>query len=164
MGFLQHGRQTWRGKRRDDFPPFFCQAREATLFFLKELLSSPKVEGCLEWEMVTYLFRQVAVRTSQGVRDSARGLMPREADVQDLSIEVLEHVNTSATGMFKALWPKLLSFLLPPEYTPALTPLCRCLKELAVLRPEGSVLFLGSCRGGEELLLNLSRWQLEMDE
>ncbi|XP_078237167.1 maestro heat-like repeat-containing protein family member 2B [Pogona vitticeps] len=73
--------------------------------------------------------------------------MPREADVQDLSIEVLEHVNTSATGMFKALWPKLLSFLLPPEYTPALTPLCRCLKELAVLRPEGSVLFLGSCRG-----------------
>ncbi|XP_078235222.1 maestro heat-like repeat-containing protein family member 2B [Pogona vitticeps] len=183
MGFLQHGRQTWRGNRRDDFPPFFCQAREATLFFLKELLSSPKVEGCLEWEMVTYLFRQVAVHTSQGVsqreraprdpssgrdeatrgplpspsgglsgpaclvRDSARGLMPREADVQDLSIEVLEHVNTSATGMFKALWPKLLSFLLPPEYTPALTPLCRCLKELAVLRPEGSVLFLGSCRG-----------------
>ncbi|XP_078237182.1 maestro heat-like repeat-containing protein family member 2B [Pogona vitticeps] len=150
----------------------FSKAREATLFFLKELLSSPKVEGCLEWEMVTYLFRQVAVRTSQGgrflgdgsgfltllflwflcvcvrqVRDSARGLMPREADVQDLSIEVLEHVNTSATGMFKALWPKLLSFLLPPEYTPALTPLCRCLKELAVLRPEGSVLFLGSCRG-----------------
>ncbi|XP_078237184.1 maestro heat-like repeat-containing protein family member 2B [Pogona vitticeps] len=150
----------------------FSKAREATLFFLKELLSSLKVEGCLEWEMVTYLFRQVAVRTSQGgrflgdgsgfltllflwflcvcvrqVRDSARGLMPREADVQDLSIEVLEHVNTSATGMFKALWPKLLSFLLPPEYTPALTPLCRCLKELAVLRPEGSVLFLGSCRG-----------------
>ncbi|XP_078237179.1 maestro heat-like repeat-containing protein family member 2B [Pogona vitticeps] len=125
----------------------FSKAREATLFFLKELLSSPKVEGCLEWEMVTYLFRQVAVRTSQGVRDSARGLMPREADVQDLSIEVLEHVNTSATGMFKALWPKLLSFLLPPEYTPALTPLCRCLKELAVLRPEGSLLFLGSCRG-----------------
>ncbi|XP_078237178.1 maestro heat-like repeat-containing protein family member 2B [Pogona vitticeps] len=124
----------------------FSKAREATLFFLKELLSSPKVEGCLEWEMVTYLFRQVAVRTSQGVGDSARGLMPREADVQDFSIEVLEHVNTSATGMFKALWPKLLSFLLPPEYTPALTPLCRCLKELAVLRPEGSVLFLGSCR------------------
>ncbi|XP_078237183.1 maestro heat-like repeat-containing protein family member 1 [Pogona vitticeps] len=130
----------------------FSKAREATLFFLKELLSSPKVEGCLEWEMVTYLFRQVAVRTSQGVRDSARGLMPREADVQDLSIEVLEHVNTSATGMFKALWPKLLSFLLPPEYTPALTPLCRCLKELAVLRPEGSVLFLGSCRGGQLVL------------
>ncbi|XP_078237173.1 maestro heat-like repeat-containing protein family member 2B [Pogona vitticeps] len=125
----------------------FSKAREATLFFLKELLSSPKVEGCLEWEMVTYLFRQVAVRTSQGVRDSARGLMPREANVQDLSIEVLEHVNTSATGMFKALWPKLLSFLLPPEYTPALTPLCRCLKELALLRPEGSLLFLGSCRG-----------------
>ncbi|XP_078237175.1 maestro heat-like repeat-containing protein family member 2B [Pogona vitticeps] len=125
----------------------FSKAREATLFFLKELLSSPKVEGCLEWEMVTYLFRQVAVRTSQGVGDSARGLMPREADVQDLSIKVLEHVNTSATGMFKALWPKLLSFLLPPEYMPALTPLCRCLKELAVLRPEGSVLFLGSCRG-----------------
>uniref|UniRef100_A0ABM5EY78 Maestro heat-like repeat-containing protein family member 2B n=1 Tax=Pogona vitticeps TaxID=103695 RepID=A0ABM5EY78_9SAUR len=147
MGCLQHGRQARGGNRRDDFPPFFCQAREATLFFLKELLSSPKVEGCLEWEMVTYLFRQVAVRTSQGVRDSARGLMPREADVQDLSIEVLEHVNTSATGMFKALWPKLLSFLLPPEYTPALTPLCRCLKELAVLRPEGSILFLGSCRG-----------------
>uniref|UniRef100_A0ABM5EY54 Maestro heat-like repeat-containing protein family member 1 n=1 Tax=Pogona vitticeps TaxID=103695 RepID=A0ABM5EY54_9SAUR len=101
--------------------------------------------------MVTYLFRQVAVRTSQGVRDCVRGLTGREevADVQDLSIEVLEHVNTSATGMFKALWPKLLSFLLPPEYTPALTPLCRCLKELAVLRPEGSLLFLGSCRGGQ---------------
>uniref|UniRef100_A0ABM5FCP1 Maestro heat-like repeat-containing protein family member 2B n=1 Tax=Pogona vitticeps TaxID=103695 RepID=A0ABM5FCP1_9SAUR len=127
----------------------FSKAREATLFFLKELLSSPKVEGCLEWEMVTYLFHQVAVHTSQGVRDCVRGLTGREevADVQDLSIEVLEHVNTSATGMFKALWPKLLSFLLPLEYTPALTPLCKCLKELAAHRPEGSVLFLGSCRG-----------------
>ncbi|XP_072838804.2 uncharacterized protein LOC140702552 [Pogona vitticeps] len=83
-------------------------------------------------------------------QDSVGVLTEKEEEVpfQGPSIKVLEHLNTSAPGMYKVLWPKLLSFVVAEEYTPALTPLCRCLKELATLRLEGSMLFLGSCRGG----------------
>lgn len=48
----------------------------------------------------------------------------------------------------QVLWPKLLHFVVPAVYTPTLTPLCRCLKELAGLQEKEMSLFLGSCKGG----------------
>ncbi|ETE72839.1 HEAT repeat-containing protein 7B2 [Ophiophagus hannah] len=71
----------------------------------------------------------------------------KEEHIQDMCIDILEHVNASAEGMSKALWPKLLVFVVPAPYTRTLIPLCRCLKELAILRPDESTLFLGSCKG-----------------
>ncbi|KAM3855849.1 maestro heat-like repeat-containing protein family member 2B [Vipera latastei] len=123
--------------------------RKATLCFIKELLRSQSVEGCAVWDMVDYIFKQFTMSVSLSGKDpvAIQKEKLKEEHIQDMCIDVLEHVNASAEGMSKALWPKLLVFVVPAPYTRTLIPLCRCLKELAILRPDESTLFLGSCKG-----------------
>ncbi|KAH0620241.1 hypothetical protein JD844_020326 [Phrynosoma platyrhinos] len=123
--------------------------RRAILCFIKELLRSQSVEGCAVWDMVAYIFKQFIMPVSQLGKDLLVDQKEREKEehIQDLCIDALEHLNTSAEGMSKALWPKLLLFVVPAPYTPTLIPLCRCLQELATIRQDESILFLGSCKG-----------------
>ncbi|XP_053221929.1 maestro heat-like repeat-containing protein family member 2B [Podarcis raffonei] len=122
--------------------------RKALLHFIKELLCSQNVEGCPVWEMVVYIFSQFTVHIShQHGKDPAVEQKEKEERIQELCIDVLENLNTSAEGMSKALWPRLLFFVVPAPYTPTLTPLCRCLKEMALGREDDTTLFLGSCKG-----------------
>ncbi|XP_026526051.1 maestro heat-like repeat-containing protein family member 2B [Notechis scutatus] len=123
--------------------------RKAILCFIKELLRSQSVEGCAVWDMVDYIFKQFTVSFGEPGKDpvAIQKEKLKEEHIQDMCIDILEHVNTSAEGMSKALWPKLLVFVVPALYTRTLIPLCRCLKELAILRPDESTLFLGSCKG-----------------
>ncbi|XP_062974241.1 maestro heat-like repeat-containing protein family member 2B [Elgaria multicarinata webbii] len=120
--------------------------RKAILGFIKELLRSQSVEGCAVWDMVAYVFQQFNVSVSQQGKDFVADQKEKER-IQEMCIDVLEHLNTSAEGMSKALWPRLLLFVVPAPYTPTLIPLCRCLKELALIRQDESALFLGSCKG-----------------
>ncbi|XP_044292202.1 maestro heat-like repeat-containing protein family member 2B [Varanus komodoensis] len=123
--------------------------RRAILGFIKELLRSQSVEGCAAWDMVAYVFQQFTVPVIQAGRDpvSDQKEKEREARIQEICVDLLEHLNTSAEGMSKALWPRLLLFVVPAPYTPTLIPLCRCLKELAAMRQDEFALFLGSCKG-----------------
>ncbi|XP_077180159.1 maestro heat-like repeat-containing protein family member 2B isoform X2 [Paroedura picta] len=121
---------------------------KATLAFIKELLRSQDVEGCAVWDMVTYVFQHFNQPVGQpGAKACPPSQKEKEGGIQEICIDVLEHLNTSAEGMSKILWPKLLHFVVPAQYSPALRPLCRCLKELAVTQPGESALFLGSCKG-----------------
>ncbi|XP_015276327.1 PREDICTED: maestro heat-like repeat-containing protein family member 2B [Gekko japonicus] len=121
---------------------------KAILDFIKELLRSRNVEGCAVWDMVAYVFQQFSHPTGQpGAKACPPSQKEKEGGVQEICVDVLEHLNTSAEGMRKILWPKLLHFVVPAAYSPALRPLCRCLKELAVAQQGESALFLGSCKG-----------------
>ncbi|XP_078238281.1 maestro heat-like repeat-containing protein family member 2B [Pogona vitticeps] len=86
-------------------------------------------------------------------QDSVGVLAEKEKEVlsQGPAMNAIQHLNASAPGMNKVPWPKLLSLVVGEGSAPALTPLCRRLKELAALRPEGSRLHLGSCQGGVTL-------------
>ncbi|XP_054827888.1 maestro heat-like repeat-containing protein family member 2B [Eublepharis macularius] len=120
---------------------------KATLGFIKELLRSQNVEGCAVWDMVAYVFQQFNRPVDQPRAKASLLRQKEKDDIQEICIDVLENLNTSAEGMSKILWPKLLHFVVPAPYSPALRPLCRCLKELAVLQQGDSALFLGSCKG-----------------
>ncbi|XP_048340633.1 maestro heat-like repeat-containing protein family member 2B [Sphaerodactylus townsendi] len=121
---------------------------KATLGFIKELVRSQNVEGCAVWDMVAYVFQQLNRPAGQpGTKTSPPGHKEEEDGIQAMCVDVLEHLNTSAEGMSKILWPKLLHFVVPAPYSPSLRPLCRCLKELAVTQQGESALFLGSCKG-----------------
>ncbi|KAK9409301.1 maestro heat-like repeat-containing protein family member 2B [Crotalus adamanteus] len=132
--------------------------RKATLCFIKELLRSQSVEGCAVWDMVDYIFKQFTMSVSLSGKDpvAIQKEKLKEEHIQDMCVDVLEHVNASAEGMSKALWPKLLVFVVPAPYTRTLIPLCRCLKELAILQPDELTLFLGSCKGGWWMALDLN--------
>ncbi|XP_067161217.1 maestro heat-like repeat-containing protein family member 2B, partial [Apteryx mantelli] len=54
-----------------------------------------------------------------------------ERAIQCLCVHVLGTLDISAGAVAKLLWPRLLRYVVPAEYTGMLVPLCRCLRALA---------------------------------
>ncbi|CAM4605162.1 unnamed protein product [Lepidochelys kempii] len=98
--------------------------RKAALHFIRTLLSSGSVENCAAWDLVAYVFSEFSVSTSK--LD-----VEEESTIQTLCIDILQCLDTSVNGMTQVLWPRLLEYVVPAEYTGTLKPLCRCLRELA---------------------------------
>ncbi|CAM5124600.1 unnamed protein product [Natator depressus] len=106
--------------------------RKAALHFIRTLLSSGSVENCAAWDLVAYVFSEFSVSTSklQGTTLLAQGV-EEESTIQTLCIDILQSLDTSVNGMTQVLWPRLLEYVVPAQYTGTLKPLCRCLRELA---------------------------------
>ncbi|CAM4708795.1 unnamed protein product [Caretta caretta] len=98
--------------------------RKAALHFIRTLLSSGSVENCAAWDLVAYVFSEFSVSTSK--LD-----VEEESTIQTLCIDILQCLDTSVNGMTQVLWPRLLEYVVPAQYTGTLKPLCRCLRELA---------------------------------
>ncbi|XP_043389100.1 maestro heat-like repeat-containing protein family member 2B [Chelonia mydas] len=98
--------------------------RKAALHFIRTLLSSGSVENCAAWDLVAYVFSEFSVSTS-------KLSVEEESTIQTLCIDILQCLDTSVNGMTQVLWPRLLEYVVPAQYTGTLKPLCRCLRELA---------------------------------
>ncbi|CAM5169625.1 unnamed protein product [Eretmochelys imbricata] len=98
--------------------------RKAALHFIRTLLSSGSVENCAAWDLVAYVFSEFSV-------SSSRLDVEEESTIQTLCIDILQCLDTSVNGMTQVLWPRLLEYVVPAQYTGTLKPLCRCLRELA---------------------------------
>ncbi|XP_067153102.1 maestro heat-like repeat-containing protein family member 2B [Apteryx mantelli] len=106
----------------------------AVLRFTKELLSC-SVQSCSAWDLVAHVFArfsQASVRLAQGNLSVAE--VQEEADLQALCLDILRSLDVSVRGMTKLLWPRLLQYVVPAQYTGTLVPLSRCLRELAERR------------------------------
>ncbi|CAM5117028.1 unnamed protein product, partial [Natator depressus] len=106
--------------------------RKAALHFIRTLLSSGSVENCAAWDLVAYVFSEFSVSTSklQGTTLLTQGV-EEESTIQTLCTDILQCLDTSVSGMTQVLWPRLLEYVVPAQYTGTLKPLCRCLRELA---------------------------------
>ncbi|CAM4680900.1 unnamed protein product [Caretta caretta] len=106
--------------------------RKAALHFIRTLLSSGSVENCAAWDLVAYVFSEFSVSTSklQGTTLLTQDV-EEESTIQTLCIDILQCLDTSVNGMTQVLWPRLLEYVVPTQYTGTLKPLCRCLRELA---------------------------------
>ncbi|XP_064360449.1 maestro heat-like repeat-containing protein family member 2B [Dromaius novaehollandiae] len=106
----------------------------AVLRFTKELLSC-SVQSCSAWDLVAHVFTtfsQASGRLAQGKLSQAEA--QEAADLQALCLDILRSLDVSVRGMTKLLWPRLLQYVVPAQYTGTLVPLCRCLRELAESR------------------------------
>ncbi|XP_067153088.1 maestro heat-like repeat-containing protein family member 2B [Apteryx mantelli] len=106
----------------------------AVLRFTKELLSC-SVQSCSAWDLVAHVFArfsQASVRLAQ--RNLSQAEAQEEADLQALCLDILRSLDVSVRGMTKLLWPRLLQYVVPAQYTGTLVPLSRCLRELAERR------------------------------
>ncbi|XP_064360453.1 maestro heat-like repeat-containing protein family member 2B [Dromaius novaehollandiae] len=106
----------------------------AVLRFTKELLSC-SVQSCSAWDLVAHVFAtfsQASGRLAQGKLSQAEA--QEAADLQALCLDILRSLDVSVRGMTKLLWPRLLQYVVPAQYTGTLVPLCRCLRELAESR------------------------------
>ncbi|XP_048811751.1 maestro heat-like repeat-containing protein family member 2B [Lagopus muta] len=107
------------------------RVRTAILYFIKDLLSS-NTRSCSAWDVVGHIFREFSRATG---RRAAGDLSAREAQeegaLQELCMDILGSLDVSVRGMSKLLWPRLLLFVVPAQYTGMLIPVSRCVCALA---------------------------------
>ncbi|XP_021248711.1 maestro heat-like repeat-containing protein family member 2B [Numida meleagris] len=107
------------------------RVRRAILHFIKDLLSAD-ARSCSAWDVVGHIFREFS--RSAG-RRAAGDLSAQEAQeegaLQELCTDVLGSLDVSVRGMTKLLWPRLLLYVVPAQYTGMLIPVSRCVRALA---------------------------------
>ncbi|XP_075581329.1 maestro heat-like repeat-containing protein family member 2B [Pelecanus crispus] len=107
-----------------------AQVRRAVLEFIRELLSSGS-ESRWAWDVVGHIF--IEFRRTSG-RLVAGGLFACETQedgaLQALCMDILSSLDVSLRGMTKLLWPRLLQYVVPAQYSGMLIPLSCCLQAL----------------------------------
>ncbi|XP_031471642.1 maestro heat-like repeat-containing protein family member 2B isoform X2 [Phasianus colchicus] len=107
------------------------RVRRAVLYFIKDLLSADP-RSCSAWDVVGHIFNEFSRATG---RRAAGDLSAQEAKeegaLQELCMDILESLDLSVRGMSKLLWPRLLLFVVPAQYTGMLIPVSRCIQALA---------------------------------
>ncbi|KAM6292594.1 maestro heat-like repeat-containing protein family member 2B [Porphyrio hochstetteri] len=113
------------------------QVRRAVLEFIRELLSSGSQTSCA-WDVVGHIFNEFS-RTSGLL--AAGGLFawetPEEGALRALCMDIVGSLDVSLRGMTKLLWPRLLQYVVPAQYSGMLIPLSKCLRALAERREGG---------------------------
>ncbi|XP_042750575.1 maestro heat-like repeat-containing protein family member 2B, partial [Lagopus leucura] len=107
------------------------RVRRAVLHFIEDLLSA-NAWSCSAWDVVGHIFREFSRTTG---RRAAGDLSTQEAQeegaLQELCINILGSLDVSARGISKLLWPRLLLYVVPAQYTSMLIPVSRCVQALA---------------------------------
>ncbi|XP_076212542.1 maestro heat-like repeat-containing protein family member 2B [Aptenodytes patagonicus] len=111
-----------------------ASVRRAVLEFIRALLSSGS-QSCWAWDVVGHIFNEFSRSSGRLV---AGGLFawetPEEGALQALCVDILGSLDVSLRGMTKLLWPRLLQYVVPAQYSGMLIPLSRCLQALAERR------------------------------
>ncbi|KAK2518882.1 hypothetical protein Q9233_012287 [Columba guinea] len=107
-----------------------AQVRRAVLEFIRELLSSGS-QSCWPWDVVGHIFSEYS--RSSG-RLAAGGLFawePQEdRSLQSLCVDILGSLDVTQRGMSQLLWPRLLQYVVPAQYSGVLIPLSHGLRVL----------------------------------
>ncbi|XP_048808988.1 maestro heat-like repeat-containing protein family member 2B [Lagopus muta] len=107
------------------------RVRRAVLHFIEDLLST-NTWSCSAWDVVGHIFREFSRTTG---RRAAGDLSAQEAQeegaLQELCMDILGSLDVSARGISKLLWPRLLLYVVPAQYTGMLIPVSRCVQALA---------------------------------
>ncbi|NXC67881.1 MRO2B protein, partial [Anhinga anhinga] len=108
-----------------------AQVRRAVLEFIRELLSSV-CQSCWAWDVVGHIFTEFSRTSGKLV---AGGLFAWETQedgaLRALCMDILGSLDVSLRGMTQLLWPRLLQYVVPAQYSGMLIPLSRCLQALA---------------------------------
>ncbi|KAK2527224.1 hypothetical protein Q9966_010444 [Columba livia] len=107
-----------------------AQVRRAVLEFIWELLSSGS-QSCWPRDVVGHIFSEYS--QSSG-RLAAGGLFAWEPQedraLQSLCVDILGSLDVTRRGMSQLLWPRLLQYVVPAQYSGVLIPLSRGLRAL----------------------------------
>ncbi|XP_048785590.1 maestro heat-like repeat-containing protein family member 2B [Lagopus muta] len=107
------------------------QVRRAVLHFIRDVLSA-NAWSCSAWDVVGHIFSEFSRTTG---RRAAGDLSAQEAQeegaLQELCMDILGSLDVSARGISKLLWPRLLLYVVPAQYTGMLIPVSRCIRALA---------------------------------
>ncbi|XP_075287195.1 maestro heat-like repeat-containing protein family member 2B [Opisthocomus hoazin] len=107
-----------------------AQVQTAVVEFIRELLSSGS-QSCQEWDVVGHIFNEFGRISGRLVAEGHLAWEnPEEQALQALCMEIVGSLDISLRGMTKLLWPRLLEYVVPAQYSGMLIPLSRCLRAL----------------------------------
>eukprot|EP00076_Gallus_gallus_P036843 XP_025002381.1 maestro heat-like repeat-containing protein family member 2B isoform X4 [Gallus gallus] len=107
------------------------QVRRAILHFIKDVLSA-NARSCSAWDVVGHIFSEFSRTTGRRAAGDLSAQEAREEGaLQELCMDILGSLDVSVSGMTKLLWPRLLLYVVPAQYTGMLIPVSRCVQVLA---------------------------------
>ncbi|XP_023557648.1 maestro heat-like repeat-containing protein family member 2B [Octodon degus] len=96
------------------------KVRIVTLLLIQTMCEKSYIEAREGWPLIDYVFTQFAA-SSRKLEKPVKTNSPEdemgEKSVQDTSLEVLKTLDPLVIGMPQVLWPRILVFVIPEEYT-----------------------------------------------
>ncbi|XP_068952637.1 maestro heat-like repeat-containing protein family member 2B [Petaurus breviceps papuanus] len=112
---------------------YSIKVRLSTLLLIQSMCD----KGCLEasegWQLIEYIFFQFALSRKNlvdPIKPTIQENLMAENSVLEMTLEVLRRLDPLVNGMPQVLWPKLLTFVVPVEYTGVLPYLFNILRIL----------------------------------
>ncbi|KAB1280893.1 Maestro heat-like repeat-containing protein family member 2B [Camelus dromedarius] len=96
------------------------KVRNSTLLLIQTMCEECYIEAQEGWPLIDYVFSQFAVSTKnleKPVKPNSQENEKGEKSVQETSLEILKTLDPLVIGMPQVLWPRILTFVVPAEYT-----------------------------------------------
>ncbi|XP_074185068.1 maestro heat-like repeat-containing protein family member 2B [Rhinolophus sinicus] len=96
------------------------KVRNSTLLLIQTMCEKCYIEAGEGWPLIDYVFSQFAMSNKnleKPVKPNSHDYENGEKSVRETSLEVLKTLDPLVIGMPQVLWPRILTFVLPAEYT-----------------------------------------------
>ncbi|XP_051006863.1 maestro heat-like repeat-containing protein family member 2B [Acomys russatus] len=96
------------------------KVRKSTLLLIQTMCEKGYIEAREGWPLIDYIFSQYAMATGsleKPLKSNFEETEKGERSVQETSLEVLKSLDPLVIGMPQVLWPRILTFVVPEEYT-----------------------------------------------
>ncbi|XP_072461842.1 maestro heat-like repeat-containing protein family member 2B isoform X2 [Notamacropus eugenii] len=112
---------------------YSIKVRLSTLLLIQSMCDKGYLEASEGWQLIEYIFFQFAFSRKNlvdPIKPTIQENLMAETSVLETALEVLRGLNPLVNGMPQVLWPKLLTFVVPMEYTGVLPYLFNILRIL----------------------------------
>ncbi|KAF0880848.1 MRO2B protein, partial [Crocuta crocuta] len=109
------------------------KVRNSTLLLIQTMCEKCYIEAREGWPLIDYIFSQFAMSNQnleKPMKPNSHEEEEGEKSVQDISLEVLKTLDPLVIGMPQVLWPRILTFVVPVEYTGTLGYLFNIIRSL----------------------------------
>ncbi|XP_049715372.1 maestro heat-like repeat-containing protein family member 2B [Elephas maximus indicus] len=109
------------------------KVRNSILLLIQTMCEKSYIEAREGWPLIDYVFSQFAI-SNKNLEKLMKTNSPEdekgEKSVQETSLEVLKTLDPLVIGMPQVLWPRILTFVVPAEYTGTLSHLFNIIRIL----------------------------------
>uniref|UniRef100_A0A4X1T1L3 Maestro heat like repeat family member 2B n=1 Tax=Sus scrofa TaxID=9823 RepID=A0A4X1T1L3_PIG len=96
------------------------KVRNSTLLLIQTMCERCYIEAREGWPLIDYIFSQFAMSNKnleKPIKPNSEEHEMGEKSVRETSLEVLKTLDPLVIGMPQVLWPRILTFVVPEEYT-----------------------------------------------
>ncbi|XP_004605640.2 maestro heat-like repeat-containing protein family member 2B [Sorex araneus] len=93
------------------------KVRNSVLLLIQTMCEKSYVEAREGWPLIDYVFSQFVLSNKNLEKAKKEMTEKGEISVREASLEVLKTLDPLVIGMPQVLWPRLLTFVVPAEYT-----------------------------------------------